>query len=117
MALGSQEAEGKTVPGHNNGSSVTLTHSGRLAPRNAEFTQAQNAALLRPRSLIATVVFAQCPQASRAIKKVIRCDHGLPFMVGVWRLSRPISLSEETQMIRGGVLFPGRGPLPLAGRS
>jgi hypothetical protein len=101
VASGSQEVKGRMVPGHNNSSSGTLTHSGLLAPKNTKFTQAQNAALLRPRSIIATVEFAQYPQASRAIKKVIHCDCGLPFTVGAWRLSRPISPSEETQMNRG----------------
>lgn len=122
MASGSQEAKGRMVPGRNNSSSATLTHSGFLAPKNSKFTQAQNAALLRPLSVIATVEFAQCPQASRAIKKVVRCDCGLPFTVGAWRLSRPISPSEETQMNRGRDVVSWEGTpaiswqIPKAGR-
>jgi hypothetical protein len=70
---------------------VALTHSGLSTPRNTKFTQAQNVALLRPHSLIATIVFALHPQASRAIKKVVHCHHGLPFTVGDWSPSRPVS--------------------------
>lgn len=45
IALGSQEAKGSPVPGHNNSLSVALTHSGLSTPRDATFTQAQNVSL------------------------------------------------------------------------
>lgn len=47
IALGSQEAKGRPVPGHNNSLSVALTHSGLSTPSNTQFTQAQNVALLQ----------------------------------------------------------------------
>lgn len=43
-ASGSQEANGRPVPGHNDSLSVALTRSGLSTPRNTKFTQAQNAA-------------------------------------------------------------------------
>ena len=46
-ASGSQEVDGRLVPGHNNSLSVALTRSGLSTPRNTKFTQAQNAALLQ----------------------------------------------------------------------
>lgn len=91
MASGAQEAKDRPVPGHNDSLSVALTHFGLSTPRNTKFTQAHNVAVLRPCSLIATIVFALCPQASRAIKKVVHCDRGLPFTVGAWSPSRPVS--------------------------
>lgn len=103
IASGSQEASSGPVPGHNNSLSVAPTRFGLSAPRNTQFTQAQNATFLSSRCLVATAVFALCPQASRAIKKVVRCNRGLPFKG--WSLEP----SDETQMSRGGVLFPRRG--------
>ena len=46
-ASGSQEANGRPVPGHNDSLSVALTRSGLSTPRNTKFTQAQNAAPLQ----------------------------------------------------------------------
>lgn len=88
MASGAQEAKDRPVPGHNDRLLVALSHFGLSTPRNTKFTQAQNVALIRPCSLI---VFALCPQASRAIKKVVHCNRGLPFTVGAWSPSRPVS--------------------------
>lgn len=103
IASGSQEASSGPMPGHNNSLSVAPARFGLSAPGNTQFTQAQNAAFFSSSRLVATVVFALCPQASRAIKKVLHCSRGLPFKG--WSLEP----SDETQMSRGGVLFPGRG--------
>lgn len=103
IASGSQEASSGPMPGHNNSLSVAPARFGLSAPGNTQFTQAQNAAFFSSGCLVATAVFALCPQASRAIKKVVRCSRGLPFKG--WSLEP----SDETQMSRGGVLFPGRG--------
>lgn len=45
IAPGSQEANGRPMPGHNNSFSVALTRSGLSILRNTKFTQAQNVAL------------------------------------------------------------------------
>lgn len=47
IASGSQEANGRPMPGHNNSLLVALTCSGLSTPRNTKFTQAQNVALLQ----------------------------------------------------------------------
>lgn len=47
IASGSQEANGRPMPGHNNSLSVSLTRSGLSVLRNTKFTQAQNVALLQ----------------------------------------------------------------------
>ena len=60
-------------------------------------------------------MFVLYPQASRAIKKVVRCEPGLPFKGG--SLEPGAWSPYGTQMNRGGVLFPRRGTLPSAGRS
>lgn len=44
---GSQEANSRPVPGHNNSLSVVLTLPSLPTPRNTKFTQAQNVALLQ----------------------------------------------------------------------
>ena len=54
-------------------------------------------------SLIAIIQFVLHSQASRAIKKVVCCNPGLPFKG--WNLEP----SDVTQVSGGGALFPGRG--------
>lgn len=94
MASGSLEATSGPGPGHNNSLSAAPALSGLRVPGNTQFTQAQNAAC-SARCLRVTVVFALCPQASRAIKKVFCRNRGLPFKG--WSLEP----SHETQMSRG----------------